>query len=81
MSFEEIIKIIEKHLAINMEEGTAHCEPPGPRLVKKFIEKNYVSKAKVDEAITEFNSTPSIWIDALVAQKAFAKLLKDLKLQ
>ena len=81
MSFEKIIKILEKHLAINMEEGTAHCEPPGPRLVKEFIGKNYISKAKVDETITVFNSTPNIWTDALVAQKAFAKLLKDLKLQ
>ena len=39
-----------------------------------------ISKRKVKDAIMEFNSTPNVYNDPLVLDKAFRKLLKDLEL-
>ena len=46
MTAEKIIKIVEENLAIDLINGTAWCEPPGPRLVKEYLEKNYIKKNK-----------------------------------
>ncbi len=45
------------------------------------LKKNAIDKAKVEEAIIDFNSTPNVWSDSLVSDKAFRKLLKDLGLK
>ena len=52
MSAEEIIKIVEDNTAVGTDpKFTVWCEPPGTKLVKEYLEKNYIKKVNVTDTI------------------------------
>ncbi len=46
-----------------------------------LLDKKFIDREEVKEAIINFNSTPNVWLKADVSLKAFKKLLRDLKIK